>query len=62
MKETFEKYGEVTALRNITSKRCAFVAFKKRENCEKAMTNLYEKLAIKGQNLKLLWAKSQLKA
>ena len=62
LKEKFEQYGEVKAFRLITSKRCAFVAFKRRENCEKAMINLYGKLEIKGQNLKLLWAKSQLKA
>ena len=60
LSESFEKYGPIAALRLIVSKRCAFVAYKKREDCENAMTNMYGKLAIKGQNLKLLWAKSQL--
>lgn len=59
--QNFEKYGAIAALRLISSKRCAFVAFKKREDCENAMTNMYGKLAINDQNLKLLWAKSQLK-
>jgi len=62
IKEKFEPFGVIQAIRLIPSKQCAFVSFKERISAEKAFEAMYERLYLNDslKKLKLLWAKSQL--
>lgn len=56
----FKKYGKVKGIRIRQKSKCAFICFEERSAAELAMDHLFNKLFIKDQKLKLLWAKDQL--
>jgi len=58
--DSFYAFGEVTEIKMMSERRCALVTFSMRKAAEEAAKGLYRKLSIKGSNLKMWWAKSQL--
>lgn len=57
--DAFYKFGEITSIRVIELRRCAFVTFAERSQAEKAAEELSNKLLIRGQRVKVMWGKPQ---
>jgi len=57
LRDTFYGYGEISSVRVISSRSCAFVTYTTREAAEKAAAALCNKLVVKGVRCKLLWGK-----
>jgi len=55
----FSKYGEIKNVKILLKNYCCFVTFATRDGAENAMTNLFNKLMIKGQKYKLMWGRVQ---
>lgn len=59
IRSAFYQYGEISEIRKVDPKGCAFVTFSTREDAEKAATATYDHLFIKGLKLKVLWGRPQ---
>jgi pre-mRNA-splicing factor RBM22/SLT11 len=59
IRDQFYHFGELTSVRVVETKFCAFVTFASREAAEKAVEEMQNKLIVKGARLKLLWGKPQ---
>lgn len=55
----FAVYGEVSSIRTVYEKNCAFITFMRRSAAEDAAKNLQKSLEIKGTKLRLAWGKKQ---
>ena len=60
LREKFEAYGKVKAVKIIQKQGLAFVCFFAREAAIKAVELLHERFFVGEKRLKVLWAKSQL--
>jgi pre-mRNA-splicing factor RBM22/SLT11 len=56
-----QNYGTIQSIKMVPQKNCAFVTFQHRAEAESCIDQLYNKLSIKGTQLKLLWAKAKKK-
>lgn len=57
----FMEYGEITSVRIVSLKKCAFVTFSTRAAAEEAMGKLFRNLEVRGVMLHLGWSKSDKK-
>lgn len=57
LRDVFYAYGELTSVRIIHDKNCAFVTYSKREDAERAANALASQLKINGVNCKLMWSR-----
>ncbi|CAH8379562.1 unnamed protein product [Eruca vesicaria subsp. sativa] len=56
--DQFYPYGKIQSIRILAEKACAFVTYTTRQEAEKAMQELSNRLVINGQRLKLTWGRS----
>ena len=56
LRDAFYAHGEITSIKVIRQKNCAFVEFAERDQAQAAADALHNKLEIKGQRLRLTWA------
>ena len=61
IRDAFYTYGEISSVRKVASRFCAFVTFTERSAAEKAAEALHGKLIIKGVRLRLMWGRPQQK-
>lgn len=61
IRDVFYTYGEISSVRKVASRFCAFVTFTERSAAEKAAEALHGKLIIKGIRLRLMWGRPQQK-
>ena len=59
MRNTFNKYGEITSINLLHDRKCGFITFGLRENAEQAMTELYDMLYLNKKKCELNWARSK---
>ena len=59
LRDAFYSFGEVTGIRVIEARRCAFVTFAERGQAERAAEELSNKLIIRGARAKLMWGRPQ---
>jgi len=59
IRAAFFPFGELSSIRVIAEKKCAFVTFMRRTSAEAAANKLYNSLNISGKNLRLAWGKRQ---
>lgn len=59
LRDAFYSFGEITGIRIIELRRCAFVTFAERSQAERAAQELSNKLIIKGTRCKLMWGRPQ---
>ena len=59
LREAFQAQGEVTSVRIIEARRCAFVTFADRAPAEKAVDELSNRLIIRGIRAKVMWGRPQ---
>ncbi|CAK0786800.1 hypothetical protein CVIRNUC_010014 [Coccomyxa viridis] len=59
LKDYFYPYGEITSIKVITNRHCAFVTYAARPAAERAVDELQHKLILRGQRCKLMWGKPQ---
>lgn len=57
LRTAFAEAGDVTSVKVVPAKRCAFVMFATRNGAENAMRKLAADLTIRGQPLRLAWGK-----
>eukprot|EP00976_Prorocentrum_cordatum_P116903 1196228-Prorocentrum_minimum.AAC.15 len=57
LKGAFYAYGEISAIKVIRDRNCAFVTYTSRSAAERAAESLVNKLVIKGVRCKLMWGK-----
>jgi pre-mRNA-splicing factor RBM22/SLT11 len=57
--DIFKTYGEVDEVTIFPSGRQALVSFIQRSHCEKAISELYGKLVMKGQSVQVRWARPE---
>mmetsp|Transcript_43776 Transcript_43776/g.52950 ORF Transcript_43776/g.52950 Transcript_43776/m.52950 type:complete len:413 (+) Transcript_43776:167-1405(+) len=57
LKDTFYGYGELSSIKIIKDRGCAFVTYTSRSAAEKAANGLCNRLVVKGVRLKLMWGK-----
>ncbi|KAF8060585.1 zinc finger CCCH domain-containing protein 40 [Scenedesmus sp. PABB004] len=55
----FSAYGELSGVRKVASRFCAFVQFRDRSAAEAAAEGLHNKLTVKGVRLRLMWGRQQ---
>lgn len=53
----FFPFGDLTSVRLVGAKQCAFVTFASRVSAEEAAKKLHDKLELRGQPVKMSWAK-----
>jgi len=58
----FEEYGELSSVRVVAAKRCAFVTFSHRSAAEEASAKIYNSLNIKSTPLRVAWGQRKSKA
>lgn len=51
--------GDVSKVKKVESRSCAFVTFSSRADAESAAEKLQNKLIVKGTRLKLMWGRPQ---
>ncbi|GBF91525.1 hypothetical protein Rsub_04265 [Raphidocelis subcapitata] len=59
LRDAFYSYGEITSVRRVETRFCAFVTFAARAGAEKAAEELSGRLIVKGTRLKLMWGRPQ---
>lgn len=59
LRSKFGVYGEISSIRMVFEKKCAFITYMRRSAAEDAAKNLNGKLEIKGTYLRLAWGKKQ---
>lgn len=59
LRDAFYSHGELTSVRKVESRFCAFVNFANRAGAERAAEELHNKLIIKGTKLRLMWGRPQ---
>lgn len=59
IRDQFYSFGEVTSVKKVASRFCAFVTFATRDAAERAAQELHNKLLVKGTRLKLMWGRPQ---
>lgn len=57
LRSLFHKHGDVSSVRIIREKNCAFVQFASRAAAEHAADTLWDKLVIRNHNLRIAWGK-----
>lgn len=55
----FAPFGEVTKVKKVDARHCAFVTFAERSEAEQAASKLHNKLIVKGSRLRLMWGRPQ---
>lgn len=58
LRQIFYLYGEISAVRIVPLKGCAFVTFVRRDSAEEAAARLYKDTAIHGQKLRISWGRA----
>eukprot|EP01025_Chloroclados_australasicus_P016055 TRINITY_DN1785_c0_g3_i4.p1 TRINITY_DN1785_c0_g3~~TRINITY_DN1785_c0_g3_i4.p1 ORF type:complete len:510 (-),score=69.51 TRINITY_DN1785_c0_g3_i4:259-1734(-) len=61
IKDVFYVYGEISSVKVVHSRGCAFITFKERSDAEAAAEAKHNKLIIKGVRCKLSWGQPQQK-
>lgn len=59
LKDAFYQYGQISSVRTVYAKNCAFVTFVDRAGAEKAASECGSRKAINGVNAKIMWGKSR---
>ncbi|MEW5307120.1 MAG: hypothetical protein WDW36_009536 [Sanguina aurantia] len=59
IKDVLYSYGEISSVRVIPAKMCAFVTFTDRADAEKAAEEMQNKMLVKGTRLRLTWGRPQ---
>lgn len=59
LQDAFAGCGEVSKVKKVESRSCAFVTFSSRADAENAAEKLQNKLIVKGIRLKLMWGRPQ---
>jgi pre-mRNA-splicing factor RBM22/SLT11 len=59
VRAVFFPFGELSSIRVIVDKKCAFVTYMRRDSAEAASGKLYNTLSIKGTSCRLAWGKRQ---
>ncbi|CAL8465319.1 g4854 [Coccomyxa elongata] len=59
LRDHFYPYGEVSSIKILAARHCAFVTFATRQAAERAAQELQHKLIVRGQRAKLMWGKPQ---
>eukprot|EP00210_Caulerpa_lentillifera_P005328 g5091.t1 len=57
LRDVFYAYGELTSVKIVTDKNCAFVTYSKREDAERAANALTSQVKIRNANCKLMWGR-----
>eukprot|EP01103_Thecamoeba_quadrilineata_P012797 TRINITY_DN3391_c0_g1_i2.p1 TRINITY_DN3391_c0_g1~~TRINITY_DN3391_c0_g1_i2.p1 ORF type:complete len:242 (-),score=34.62 TRINITY_DN3391_c0_g1_i2:43-768(-) len=59
LRDIFYAYGELKTIKLVTRAMCAFITYTTRDGAEAAAENLFNKLTIKGVQLRISWGKPQ---
>ncbi len=59
LKDAFYQYGQISSVRTLYAKNCAFVTFVDRAGAEKAAEECGSRKAINGINARIMWGKSK---
>lgn len=59
LNDAFALYGDISRVKKVESRKCAFVTFKERKDAETAAESLQNRLVVKGVRLKLMWGRPQ---
>lgn len=59
LQDAFAASGEVSKVKKVEARSCAFVTFSTRVDAERAAETMQNKLIIKGVRLKLMWGRPQ---
>jgi len=57
LKDQFYAYGEIKSIKVVPKANCAFVQYTTREGAEKAADKLFNRLVIKGKQLRVAWGR-----
>ncbi|EIE23193.1 hypothetical protein COCSUDRAFT_23819 [Coccomyxa subellipsoidea C-169] len=59
LRDHFYPYGEISSIKILSARHCAFVTYATRPAAERAAQELQHKLIVRGQRAKLMWGKPQ---
>lgn len=59
LRDAFAGCGELTKVKKVESRSCAFVTFAQRDEAEAAAEKLLNTLIVRGARLRLMWGKPQ---
>jgi len=60
IRDAFYAYGELSSIKLVPQKLCAFVTYSTREGAERAAAKLYTTLTVRGVPCRLAWGKSHI--